>query len=523
MPEARSTCVESQSQPQGSLLCTPVALVILPKSHLVIKQRIAELMEQKTVLESVSSDQEAENLLGFLTELYERKKKIFDDVAAELIQIEKDIKHVRSNLQTGSENECPTAGGNEEGNSVPSISLQDDLCPQPKRLALGQEMPLRVLVADETRRMKMEAYFQDIEGIYFECRKTDADPLGRFSRKLHQVTGQNILREVASFTLPESLNTSNIISSIEFDSRGQMVASGGVAKRIKVFNFDQIEAGAWSCTFPSQEIQARSKISALSWSPYLQQQLASVDYDGVLNIYDAATGQVVSHYEEHDRRAWSLDYSRVDTTRIATGSDDHRVKIWSITHRGSVCTIDGKANICSVQFSPTSANILAFGSADHNIHLYDLRFPARGLAMLQGHKKAVSYVRFMSEHELVSASTDCTLRLWNLPTADSSIGVGQSECQRTFTGHMNEKNFVGFSLNGDLISCGSESNIVYTYHRDLGQSISSFRFASTCPHTGAEVESESPAFISALCWKRNSNRMVAANSLGTIKLLELAS
>lgn len=459
--------------------------------------------------------------MGFLSELYERKKKIFNEVAAELIQIERDIKVVRSNITNSSENECPTDSMNEEGNSVPSIAVQDEICPQSKRPTVTRDAIMRNMLSDETRRVKMEAYFQDIEGIYFECKKGDSEHLNKFSRKFHQVTGQNILREVASFTLPESLNTSNIISSIEFDFRGQMVASGGVAKRIKVFNFDQMESTGWSCTFPSQEIQARSKISALSWSPYLQQQLASVDYDGVLNIYDAATGQVISHYEEHDRRAWSLDYSRVDTTRIATGSDDHRVKIWSITHRGSVCTIDGKANICSVQFSPNSANVLAFGSADHNIHLYDLRFPSRSFAMLQGHKKAVSYVRFMSENEIVSASTDCTLRLWNLPE-DMSTG-GRFDCHRTYTGHVNEKNFVGFSINGDLISCGSESNIVYTYHRDLTQSISSFRFSPVCPHSGAEVESESPAFISALCWKQNSNRMVAANSLGTIKILELTS
>jgi len=43
---------------------------------LVIKKRIAELMEQKSQLESDDSSQETANLLEFLTKLYERKKKV---------------------------------------------------------------------------------------------------------------------------------------------------------------------------------------------------------------------------------------------------------------------------------------------------------------------------------------------------------------------------------------------------------------------------------------------------------------
>ena len=39
------------------------------------------------------------------------------------------------------------------------------------------------------------------------------------------------------------------------------------------------------------------------------------------------------------------------------------VKIWSMNLKSSVMTIDSKANVCCVQFHPTNANLLAFGSA----------------------------------------------------------------------------------------------------------------------------------------------------------------
>lgn len=54
------------------------------------------------------------------------------------------------------------------------------------------------------------------------------------------------------------------------------------------------------------------------------------------------------------------------------------------------------------------------GSADHRIHYYDLRYPAQPLCVFNGHRKAVSYVKFISPNELASASTDGTLRLWDV-------------------------------------------------------------------------------------------------------------
>ena len=72
-----------------------------------------------------------------------------------------------------------------------------------------------------------------------------------------------------------------------------------------------------------------------------------------------------------------------------------------------------------------------------------------------GHRKAVSYVRYLNENELVSASTDSTLRLWN---------IEQHAMTRLFEGHLNEKNFVGLSADGEFIACGSELNEVRQRH-----------------------------------------------------------
>ena len=68
-----------------------------------------------------------------------------------------------------------------------------------------------------------------------------------------------------------------------------------------------------------------------------------------------------------------MDFNGVDTKLLASGSDDPRVKLWSTNVNNSVASLEAKANVCCVEFSPTSAYHLAFGSADHCVHYYDLR------------------------------------------------------------------------------------------------------------------------------------------------------
>ncbi|KAL5179379.1 Protein SUPPRESSOR OF PHYA-105 1 [Glycine soja] len=49
----------------------------------------------------------------------------------------------------------------------------------------------------------------------------------------------------------------------------------------------------------------KSKLSYVCWSPYIKNHLASTDYDGVVQMWDVDTGQPLSQYMEHQKRAWS--------------------------------------------------------------------------------------------------------------------------------------------------------------------------------------------------------------------------
>jgi WD40 repeat protein len=64
---------------------------------------------------------------------------------------------------------------------------------------------------------------------------------------------------------------------------------------------------------------------------------------------------------------------QTDPKRFVSGSDDGTVRLWSIRDEAPMAVIDAKANVCSVQFSPVSSHLLAFGSANYRMYLYDMR------------------------------------------------------------------------------------------------------------------------------------------------------
>lgn len=190
------------------------------------------------------------------------------------------------------------------------------------------------------------------------------------------------------------------------------------------------------------------------------------------------------------------------------------MKVWSSNAPNSVASLEAKANVCCVKFNPNSCYHLAFGSADHCVHYYDLRNTKSPLALFKGHRKAVSYVKFLDKDTLISASTDSQLKMWDLSNSKLSV--------RSFHGHINEKNFVGLATDGDFFTCGSENNALYVYYKGLSKPLFHFKFDGPKSVLDRErKEEETSEFVSAVCWRKDTNVIVGANSQGTIKILEL--
>lgn len=291
------------------------------------------------------------------------------------------------------------------------------------------------------------------------------------------------------------------VSSIEFDSTQEYFATAGVSKRIQFYNLEHVLEGSQQ---PADEINTRSKLTCLSYNKFVKHHIAASDYEGVVSVWDVEKKCSIIDFEEHEKRIWTVDYCRTDPRLLVSGSDDYLVKIWNTDQPNSVHEIDMKANVCCAQYSPENAHCIAVGCVDQKVYIFDLRRLAEPVQILDSHRKAVSYVKYLNANEIASASTDNTINVWN-------VNTGELTC--ALKGHVNERNFVGLTAVGDHVACGSETNEVFIYRKDLSSPIASIGFARDA--------NEPRGFISAFAWRSDESVLVAANSNGVVKVLRV--
>ncbi|KAK9274976.1 hypothetical protein L1049_022233 [Liquidambar formosana] len=482
-------------------------------------------------------DNEAELLLHFLMSSKEQKEVHSSKLVEDVRCLEADIEEVEKRHSS-------------RKSSVLSCSQRDSLNARDNTILhkelLSSEVLSQLDPISYTNDLRVMKNFSQLEDAYFSMRskiqlpETDAttrsdrdllknrenwfparkdeermkptDRLGAFFDGLCKYARYSKFEVRGILRSGDFMNSANVICSLSFDRDEDYFAAAGVSKKIKIFEFCSLFNDSVDIHCPVIEMSNKSRLSCICWNNYIKNYLASTDYDGVVKLWDVSTGQVFSHYIEHQRRAWSVDFSQVDPTKLASGSDD--------CSKNCLGTIKNIANVCCVQFSAHATNLLAFGSADFRTYCYDLRNTKIPWCILDGHKKAVSHVRFVDSETLVSASTDNTLKLWDL-NKTSSNGLSTNACSLTLSGHTNEKNFVGLSIADGYIACGSETNEVYAYYKSLPMPIASHKFGSIDPISGKETDDDNGSFVSSVCWRGKSDMVIAANSTGCIKVLQM--
>uniref|UniRef100_A0A6I8QG30 COP1, E3 ubiquitin ligase n=1 Tax=Xenopus tropicalis TaxID=8364 RepID=A0A6I8QG30_XENTR len=429
------------------------------------------LVQKKRQLEAESHAAQLQILMEFLIVARRNKREQLEQIQKELSVLEEDIKRVEemSGLYSpGSEDSTvPQCEAPSPSHSSLIDSTEYSQSPGFSGSSQTKKQPWYNSTL-ASRRKRLTAHFEDLEQCYFSTRMArvsddsrTASQLDEFQECLSKFTRYNSVRPLATLSYASDLyNGSSIVSSIEFDRDCDYFAIAGVTKKIKVYEYGTVIQDAVDIHYPENEMTCNSKISV---APLAFTQ------------------------------CWSVDFNLMDPKLLASGSDDAKVKLWSTNLDNSVASIEAKANVCCVKFSPSSRYHLAFGCADHCVHYYDLRNTKQPIMVFKGHRKAVSYAKFVNGDEIVSASTDSQLKLWN---------VSRPHCLRSFKGHINEKNFVGLASNGDYIACGSENNSLYLYYKGLSKTLLTFKFDTVKSVLDKDrKEDDTNEFVSAVCWR----------------------
>ncbi|XP_047333793.1 protein SPA1-RELATED 3-like isoform X2 [Impatiens glandulifera] len=173
-----------------------------------------------------------------------------------------------------------------------------------------------------------------IKGRKLKCRESGW--INSFLDGLSKYLSFNEVKVKADLKQGDLLNSSNLVCSLSFDRDGDFFATAGVNKKIKVFEYNSILNADRDIHYPIVELATKSKLSSICWNSYIKSQIASSNFDGVVQVWDVARSQEFMEMREHERRVWSVDFSSANPTMLASGSDDGTVKLWNINQANSI-------------------------------------------------------------------------------------------------------------------------------------------------------------------------------------------
>ncbi|KAI1406089.1 WD40 repeat-like protein [Hypoxylon fuscum] len=150
--------------------------------------------------------------------------------------------------------------------------------------------------------------------------------------------------------------------------------------------------------------------------------LATGSYDSKIKLWNIDNGEVIRTLHGHTMGIRALQF---DERMLVSASLDGTVKIWNWRTGACINTLNHQGGVITVHMD---GDLLASGSMDRSIKIFN--FKTQQSYSLRGHTDWVNHVRLdASSRTVLSASDDCTVKLWDL---DSKV------CIKTFEGHVGQ-------------------------------------------------------------------------------------
>ncbi|KAG1703820.1 hypothetical protein DVH05_006829 [Phytophthora capsici] len=214
----------------------------------------------------------------------------------------------------------------------------------------------------------------------------------------------------------------------------------------------------------------------LCWDPHQSRHLISGSNDGIIcewDIFEAGeTVQPLHKYTGHNDVIEDVDWHRHHPKIIGSVGDDKKMLIWDTRSdsydRAAATVLAHSAEVNSLAFSPSNEFLVATGSSDKQINLWDLRNLKTKLHSLESHTDEIYQVQWSPHHDgiLGSCSADHRVLIWDLTKigeeqAPGDANDGPPELLFVHAGHT--ANVVDFSWHPNepwMVASVAEDNIL---------------------------------------------------------------